>query len=120
MAGNMPKNSYLAGTIRMSEKLIWQHAEDEDGLKTISELREKIKDERALFFEHLQHWQILKEDRILSHKAPVYDVDLDAIGDKNSYLEWILRIHSKQWMTVEAFAEFVTATRYLLGERLYI
>ncbi|MGL5877328.1 MAG: hypothetical protein ACRC2V_06050 [Xenococcaceae cyanobacterium] len=107
----------------MSEKLIWQHAESEESdseLMTIAELREKVKDERAKFFEHLQYWQLLKDDRILSHKSPVYEIDLDAIGNKNSYLEWILRLHSKQWMTIEAFAEFVTATRYLLGERLHI
>ncbi|NJM87969.1 MAG: hypothetical protein HC847_13120 [Hydrococcus sp. RU_2_2] len=49
-----------------------------------------------------------------------YDVDLDAIADRKQYLEWILRIHSKQWMTESAFAEFVTATRYLLGDRLHV
>lgn len=106
----------------MSENLIWAHTETpEDGdFMTFAELRNQVDRAEVRFFENLEYWTYQADEGILRHNDPIYEVYLEHIPNTEAYLEWILRIHAKQWMSKEAFVEFVTATRYLLSDKLYI
>lgn len=103
------------------EKLIWQHLEDEsDRPRTVSEHLQKYEEEIQRFWEEAQYWELRPDEKTLRHVNPIWEIDLSAIQDEEDYLFWIIEVHNTVWMTVGAFAEFVTATRYLLGKRLNI
>lgn len=106
----------------MSENLIWAHTEtsEDESFITIAELQNQVDRAEVRFFENLQYWNYFPEPGILQHKTPLYDVYVEHLSSRSNYLDWILRIHGKQWMTQEAFVEFMTATRYLLSDKLRI
>ena len=109
----------------MSENLIWAHTDEDPDNEygnsmTIAELRKKVVQDKAKFLENLKYWTYMTDLQVLQHKSPLYDVYLEDLSDRPAYLDLILQIHSKQWMTIEAFAEFMTATRYLLSDKLHI
>ena len=106
----------------MSENLIWAHTEEpeDEDIVTFAELRNQVDRAEVRFFENLEYWTYQAEEGLLRHNSPLYDVYLDHIPNNQAYLEWILRMHSKQWMTKEAFVEFMTATRYLISDKLHI
>lgn len=103
------------------EKLIWQHTEDENkSPETISELIQESKKTEERFWQEAEYWELKPDEKTLRHVNPIWEIDLSAIQNRDEYLHWIIEVHSTNWMTTDAFAEFVTATRYLLGNRIHI
>jgi hypothetical protein len=99
------------------DKYIWPQPEERaDGkLNPISndEMLRRAEQQEAEFFENLQHWQYAPTAQTLTHKEADYEVSLADFSSKSEYLGWIMHLHGKLWMSVDAFAEFVTAISYL-------
>lgn len=103
-----------------NEKYIWPQPKRTGGalqVMTTSELVDKADQQRKMFFKNLRYWKHNATNKTLTHVKDGYEVDLERFSSQAEYLEWILHLHSKLWMTESAFVEFVTALQYLIDRK---
>ncbi|NEQ50262.1 MAG: hypothetical protein F6K11_09040 [Leptolyngbya sp. SIO3F4] len=102
----------------LDDRYIWfQPKKREDGklnIVTTKELFEQADQERTYFFDNLQYWTYDSTHKTLTHVQKGYEVELEKVSSKAEYLEWIMHLHGKIWMTANAFVELVTAFQYLI------
>ncbi|WP_458789420.1 hypothetical protein [Adonisia turfae] len=100
------------------DRYIWPQpeAQDRNGLKVITndQLCLKAEQQEKDFFNNLEYWKHDPKKKVLVHLKAGCEVDLEDFPSKAEYLEWIMHMHGKTWMTVNAFVEFVTALSYLV------
>ena len=103
----------------MTETYIWPQSEGPTSF-TYDEFMKKDEEDKKKFFRNLKYWRHNKKLKTLTHIKFNYEVDLERITSSDGYLDWIMTVHGKRWMTAEALAEFITATKYLLENEIEI
>ncbi len=100
----------------MSETFIWDQTPGEPTpIMSLEEYEQYKEAERKKQLKNLKYQKYHKNLKILKYYKEFGDneVDLEYVNCEKDFLFWIIHLHSKRWMTCEAFSELVIAMKAL-------
>lgn len=64
----------------------------------------------------LTYWTFSGKGLTLTYKKSGYWISIDEVLTAEDYLDWLLQLSSKSWMTPDAFIEFIKAVDAICWE----